>query len=385
MRKLSKFLGCILVLCSFNTWGQEQDRVITTAVPFLLVAADARAAGMGDQGVATPVDAFSQQWNPAKYVFSESEQGFGVTYTPYLSELVNDIFLGNLTYFNRINERSAFGASFKYFSLGNIEARETAEEIYPLILSPNEFTLDLSYSLRLSDEFSMAVAGRYLRSDLKLTPVDPDATAAGSFGVDIAAFYQSQQLTFANFDGRWRAGANISNIGPKIKYDEGGQENFIPTNFKIGTGFDFILDPSNRIGAYLEFNKLLVPTPKDFNGDGEINAEDNQEYNSIGAIEGIFTSFGDAPNGISEELKEVTWAIGAEYVYDDIFSLRTGYFNESEEKGSRKFFSFGAGFRHSIVDIDLSYLFSTSKVVSPLEGTLRFGLTFNFGEKYAVQ
>src|SRR5690606_6570359 len=148
----------------------------------------------------------------------------------------------------------------------------------------------------------MAVAGRYLRSDLKLTPVDPDATAAGSFGVDVAAFYQSDQLTFTNFDGRWRAGANFSNIGPKIKYDEGGQENFIPTNLKLGTGFDFILDPSNRIGAYIEFNKLLVPTPRDFNGDGEINAEDNQEYNSIGAIEGIFKSFGDAPDGFGEEL-----------------------------------------------------------------------------------
>src|SRR5690606_14047805 len=258
MKNYSLFLVCALLMCNFKIFAQEQDRVITTAVPFLLVAADARAAGMGGQGVATDADAFSQQWNPAKYVFAESQQGFGVTYTPYLSELVNDIFLGNLTYYNRISERSAFGVSFKYFSLGNIEARETADEILPLILSPNEFTFDLSYALRLSDHFSMAVAGRYLRSDLKLTPVDPDATAAGSFGVDVAAFYQSDQLTFTNFDGRWRAGANFSNIGPKIKYDEGGQENFIPTNLKLGTGFDFILDPSNRIGAYIEFNKLLV-------------------------------------------------------------------------------------------------------------------------------
>lgn len=382
MRKLSLFLVSALLLCSSKSLAQEQDRVITTAVPFLLVAADARGAGMGDQGVATSADAFSQQWNPAKYVFAENSQGFGVTYTPYLSELVNDIFLGNITYYNRISERSAFGASFKYFSLGNIEARDSPDDL-PLILSPNEFTLDLSYSLRLSDHFSMAVAGRYLRSDLKLAPVDPDATAAGSFGVDVAAFYQSEVMTFSNFDGRLRAGANISNVGPKIKYDEGGQENFIPTNLKLGTGFDFILDASNKIGAFVEFNKLLVPTPKDFNGDGRIDAEDNQEYNSIGAIEGIFTSFGDAPDGIAEEMKEVTWALGAEYTYEDVFSLRTGYFNESEEKGSRKFFAFGAGFRYTMVNIDISYLFSTSKVVSPLEGTLRFGLTFNFGEKYA--
>lgn len=361
--------------------AQEQNRVITTAVPFLLVAADARAAGMGDQGVATPVDAFSQQWNPAKYVFAPSEHGFGVTYTPYLSELVNDIFLGNITYYNRLNERSAFAASFKYFSLGNIEAREFPDDL-PLILSPNEFTFDLSYSLRLSENFSMAVAGRYLRSDLKLAPVDPDATAAGSFGVDVAAFYQSNLIFFDSFDGQWRAGANVSNIGPKIKYDEGGQENFIPTNLKLGGGFDFILDASNKIGTYLEFNKLLVPTPQDFNDDGKIESEDNREYNDIGAIEGIFTSFGDAPDGFSEELKEVTWALGAEYVYEDAFSLRTGYFNESEEKGSRRFFSFGAGFKYTMVNIDVSYLFSTSDVVSPLEGTLRFGLTFNFGAQY---
>lgn len=382
MKKLSLFLISAVLLSNVKALAQEeQDRVITTAVPFLLIAADARAAGMGDQGVATSVDAFSQQWNPAKYVFAESQQGFGVTYTPYLSELVNDIFLGNITYYNRINERSAFGASFKYFSLGNIEARDTPEDL-PLILSPNEFTLDLSYALKLSDHFSMSVAGRYLRSDLKLAPVDPDATAASTFGVDVAAFYRSSPIDFTKFDGRWRAGVNISNIGPKIKYDEGGQENFIPTNLKLGGGFDFILDQSNTLGAYLEFNKLLVPTPQDFDNDGDIDAEDNQEYNSIGAVEGIFKSFGDAPDGFSEELKEVTYAVGAEYVYQDIFSMRTGYFHESPEKGSREFISFGAGFRYTVVNIDISYLFSTSEVVSPLEGTLRFGLTFNFGREY---
>lgn len=382
MKKLSLFLISVVLLSNAKALAQEeQDRVITTAVPFLLIAADARAAGMGDQGVATRVDAFSQQWNPAKYVFAESQQGFGVTYTPYLSELVNDIFLGNITYYNRINERSAFGASFKYFSMGNIEARETPEDL-PLILSPNEFTLDLSYALKLSDHFSMSVAGRYLRSDLKLAPVDPDATAASTFGVDVAAFYRSQAIDFTKFDGRWRAGLNISNIGPKIKYDEGGQENFIPTNLKLGGGFDFILDQSNTIGTYLEFNKLLVPTPQDFDNDGDIDAEDNQEYNSIGAVEGIFRSFGDAPDGFNEELKEITYAVGAEYVYEDIFSMRTGYFHESPEKGSREFISFGAGFRYSVVNIDISYLFSTSEVVSPLEGTLRFGLTFNFGREY---
>lgn len=379
MRQFSLVLLALGLLV--NTKTLAQDRVITTGVPFLMVAADARAAGLGDQGVATPVDAFSQQWNPAKYAFAERGQGFGVSYTPYLSELVNDIFLGNVTYYNRINDRSAVGASFKYFSLGSIEGRDTPEE-QPYELLPNELTLDVSYSLRLSRHFSMAVAGRYLRSDMKLAAIDMDATPASSFGVDVAAFFQSARIDYGRFDGRWRAGANISNIGPKIRYAEDGDEHFIPTNFKIGGGFDFIMDASNKIGTYLEFNKFLVPTPRDFNGDGRIDSEDNREYNDIGAIEGIFTSWGDAPDGLSEELKEVTWALGAEYMYKDVFALRTGYFHESEEKGSRKFVSFGAGFKYNPVVIDISYLFSTSDVVSPLEGTLRFGLTFNFGDRY---
>lgn len=359
---------------------EERDRVITTAVPFLIIAADARAAGLGDQGIATSPDAFSQQWNPAKYAFITTKQGVGVSYTPYLSNIVNDIFLGNLTYFNRLDERSAVAASLRYFSLGSIETQGGFEEM-PLLLSPNEMTLDLSYALRLSENFSMAVAGRYLRSDLKLAVNNEDATAAATFGVDVAAYYQSESFVFENFDGRIRAGANISNIGPKLKYDEVGQENFIPTNFKIGSGFDFIFDMDNRLGTYIEFNKLLVPTPQDFNGDGVINREDEERYNNIGSIQGIFRSFGDAPGGFGEEMREITWALGAEYVFREAFSLRTGYFNESDTKGSRKFLALGAGFRYAPVLIDISYLFSTSDVVSPLEGTLRFGLTFNFGEQ----
>lgn len=383
MRKITFLILGVALLSNFKVFSQgERDRVITTAVPFLLIAADARAAGMGDQGVATSADAFSQQWNPAKYAFINSQQGVGVSYTPYLSNIVNDIFLGNVTYFNRLDERSAVAASLRYFSLGSIEARGGFEEL-PLLLSPNEMTLDLSYALRLHDNFSMAVAGRYLRSDLKLAVNSEDATAASTFGVDVAAFYQSGAIFFQNFDGRFRAGANISNIGPKIKYDEVGQENFIPTNLKTGVGFDFIFDVDNRLGTYVEFNKLLVPTPQDFNNDGVIDREDEQVYNNIGSIQGIFKSFGDAPGGFSEEMREITWALGAEYVYQDAFSLRTGYFNESDTKGSRKFLAFGAGFKYAPVIIDISYLFSTSRVVSPLEGTLRFGLTFNFGERYA--
>lgn len=382
MKKITiLFLGLTLLSNTLVFSQEERDRVITTAVPFLLIAADARAAGMGDQGVATSSDAFSQQWNPAKYAFIESQQGIGVSYTPYLSNIVNDIFLGNLTYFNRLDDRSAVAASLRYFSLGSIETQGGFEE-QPLLLSPNEMTFDVSYSLRLADNLSMAVAGRYLRSDLKLAVNSEDATAASTFGVDIAAFYQSENIFFKSFDGRIRAGANISNIGPKLKYDEVGQENFIPTNLKTGAGFDFIFDPSNRLGTYIEFNKLLVPTPKDFDNDGDIDVEDEEEYNNIGSIEGIFKSFGDAPDGFAEEMREVTWAFGAEYVFQDQFSLRSGYFHESDTKGSRQFVAVGAGFKYDPVVIDVSYLFSTSDVVSPLEGTLRFGLVFNFGENF---
>lgn len=385
MKKI--FIPILLVLVSIKATAQESNRVITTGVPFLLIAADARSGGMGDIGVATSSDAFSQQWNPAKYVFAVSKQGVGITYTPYLSNLVNDIFLGNLTYYNRINERSAVAASFRYFSLGDIELRDTFDQ-EPLIQSPNEFTFDVSYALRLSDRFSMAVAGRYLRSDLKIQASNEDASAAGSFAVDVAGYYQSEEIGYNDFDGRWRAGFNVSNVGPKIKYDEVGQENFLPTNLGVGAGFDFILDQYNKVGVNAEFNKLLVPTPPDLdlNGDGEITQEEQseaiQDYQDISFFSGIFKSFGDAPDGFSEELKEFTWALGAEYWYQDVFAFRTGYFNESDEKGSRKFLSLGAGFRYTAINIDISYLFSTSKVRSPLEGTLRFGLTFNFGDEY---
>lgn len=381
---MKKIFALFLISFLFvNVYGQDEvpPQPITTGVPFLLIAADARAGGMGDIGVASSADAFSQQWNPAKYAFAIAKQGVGVTYTPYLSNLVNDIFLGNLTYYNRLNERSAVAGSFRYFSLGDIELRETIDQ-EPLVQSPNEFTFDLSYALRLSDRFSMAVAGRYLRSDLKIQASNEDATAASSFAVDVAGYYQSEEIAMSDFNGRWRAGFNISNVGPKIKYDEVGQENFLPTKLGIGGGFDFILDEYNKIATNVEFNKLLVPTPQDFDGDGDIDAEDADEYNSISFISGMFKSFGDAPGGFSEEISEITWALGAEYWYQDVFAFRTGYFNESEDKGSRKFLSLGAGFKYTSINIDLSYLFSTSKVRSPLEGTLRFGLTFSFGDEY---
>ncbi|MDP2688424.1 MAG: type IX secretion system outer membrane channel protein PorV [Aequorivita sp.] len=379
MKKL--FIPILLGLVAFKSTAQGiDDRVITTGVPFILIAADPRAAGMGDIGVVTSADAFSQQWNPAKYAFALSKQGFGFTYTPYLSKLVNDIFLGNLTYYNRLSERSAVGASFRYFKLGEIEARETAEQL-PLILSPNELTFDVSYSLRLSERFAMAVAGRYLRSDLKLQVDDADASAAGSFAVDIAGYYQSEEIPYNDFDGRWRLGFNISNIGPKIKYDNSASsESNLPTNLALGGGFDFILDEYNKVGVSAQVNKLLVPTPSDSNNDGVISNQD--DYYNETFVSGMFSSFGDAPDGFSEEMKEFTWALGTEYWYQDVFALRGGYFNESEDKGGRKFASFGAGFKYTAINIDISYLFGFGKVVTPLDGTLRFGLTFTFGDTY---
>ena len=382
MKKITFLLIAAVLFADLSISAQENtgDRVITTAVPFLLVAADARAAGLGDQGVATSPDVFSQQWNPAKYAFATRENGVAVSYTPYLSEIVNDIFLGSLNYYHKLNDRSAVASSLRYFSLGSIETREVFEQM-PILVNPNELTFDVSYSLKLSENIAMAVAGRYLRSDLGLQDSE-DLGAASTFGVDIAAYYESDQLTFSGFDGQWKLGANIANIGPKMKYDDAGQENFIPTNLKLGGGFDFIFDIDNRLGTYVEFNKLLVPTPQDFNGDGRITAEDDLQYNETGSIAGIFKSFGDAPDGFSEEIKEVTLALGAEYWYQEKFALRAGYFNESDQKGFRKFFALGAGFAYESVIIDASYLFSTSTVPSPLEGTLRFGLSFNFGDNY---
>jgi len=388
MKKIILSISCILGL----SYVHAQERVITTGVPFLMVSADARAAGMADLGVATSADAFSQQWNPAKYAFSTDKQGFSVSYTPYLTDLANDISLGQLTYYDKISERSAFAGSVRYFGFGDIELRQTGEpdENFPTV-SPNEFAIDGSYSLKLSEKFSMAVAGRYIHSNLKIASDNNDATSASSFAIDVAGFYQSEEIAYNEFNGRWRAGFNIQNLGPKISYDNDQiSTNFIPANLKIGTGFDFILDDYNKVAVNLEFNKLLVPTPQnpDLNGDGTITDEErnqnNEDYRSIGWVSGVFKSFGDAPDGLSEEVKEVTYAVGAEYLYQDSFAMRLGYFNESELKGARKYFSLGAGFKYNVVKVDVSYLFSASKVKNPLENTLRFSLTFNFGDKYEV-
>lgn len=384
---MKKIALIILIITTFKT--QAQDRVITTGVPFLLIAADARSAGMADMGVATSPDAFSQQYNPAKYAFATSEMGGSVSYTPYLTDIANDISLGQLTYYYRMNERSAFATSLRYFGLGDIELRQSFDDT-PRTVSPNELALDGSYSLKLSERFAMAIGGRFIRSNLKIPDGTTDASAASTFAFDVAAYYQSEEEAYTDFNGRWRAGFNLQNLGPKIKYDNDvTNTNFIPSNLRLGAGFDFIFDEYNKVALTGEVTKLLVPTPPeitDVNGDGVIDSEDSSQlysdYQKIGWVSGIFKSFGDAPDGLSEELKEFTWALGAEYSYQDSFALRLGYFNESVEKGARKYLTLGAGFKYQIVKVDLSYLFSASKVKNPLENTLRFSLTFNFGDEY---
>lgn len=392
-----KKIFLLILLAASSQIIKAQDRVITTGVPFLLVAADARAAGMADQGVATSADAYSQQWNPAKYAFALDKQGFSISYTPYLTQLVNDISLGQVNYYNRISERSAVAGSLRYFSLGEIELRQNFDDPANVV-KPNELALDGSYSLKLSDHFSMAVGGRYIRSNLKIADVNTDAVPGSSFAVDVAGFFQSEEIAFNDFNGRYRLGFNFQNMGPKISYDNTKNDissNFLPANMRLGGGFDFILDEYNKVALNVEFAKLMVPTPQDpvfidLNGDGVIDASEeatarainNDNYKKINWVSGMFKSFGDAPGGLSEELKEFTYSVGTEYSYQDSFAMRLGYFHESPMKGARKFFSLGAGFKYNVVKVDVSYLFSASKIKNPLENTLRFSLTFNFGDKY---
>ena len=373
-----KLLLFVFLLSIFNNYSQER-RVITTAVPFLMVSSDARASGIGEQGVATSVDNFSQHWNPSKYIFSENSSGIAFSYTPYLSKLVNDIFLANMSYYNKINERSSWSASLKYFSLGDIDILQNPLDI-PIIENPNEFTLDASYSLKLSESFAMGVSGRFLMSDVKLQTLDSETEAATSVAVDISGYYQSDVKSYNNFDGILRAGFNISNIGPKMKYSKvsGGSESYIPTNLRLGSGFEFLFDSNNSLALTVEINKLLVPSPSEevLNSNGEIVAYRQPD---VGFLQGMFKSFGDAPDGMAEEIKELTYSLGLEYAFNKSFFIRSGYFSEHELKGSRKFVTIGTGFKTDRdLNIDLSYLISTSDVISPLENTIRLSLGFNF-------
>jgi len=393
MRKISILSFCVIL--GQGVYAQQviplpdlYNPAITTGVPFLLINADARSAGMGDMGVATSPDAFSQQHNAAKYAFSEKQQGFAISYTPYMASIASDISLAQLNYFNKVNERSAIAASFRYFGMGDIELRETFDAI-PVTVSPSELAFDVSYSMKLGDRISGAVTGRFINSNLKI-PSSNESGSASAIAVDVSAYYVSDIMQNTGFDGRFRAGIAIQNIGPKIKYtDDEFSENFLPTNLRLGAGYDFILDQYNKISAYGEVTKLMVPSHQyptfvDTNNSGDRDSNEpinwhTNEYRQKGWASGMFSSFGDAPGGFSEEMKEFTWSLGGEYMYQDSFAFRLGYFHESEMKGNRQYATLGAGFKYNIVTIDVSYLFATSKVQNPLENTLRFSLTFNFG------
>ncbi|MCD0466053.1 type IX secretion system outer membrane channel protein PorV [Flavobacterium sp. ENC] len=370
MKKI--FLLFSLLLGVGNLIAQGQNKVITTGVPFLQVSADARASGIGDMGVATSADVYSQQWNAAKYPFSENKFGIGLSYTPYLSSLSHDTGLLNLNFFNKINERSSYAFSLRYFGLGETVFKQNEEE-QGQIMKPNELAFDGSYSLKLSEKFAMSVTGRYIHSNLQIQEANPDARASSSFAVDIAGFYQTPEMAFNRFNGIWRGGFNVSNLGPKLKYNgDTASESFLPANLKLGGGFDFIFNQDHTLATSVEFNKLLVPSPQD--------NQTNAEYQKAGFVKGAFNSFTDAPGGFSEEVKEVTWAVGFEYLYQKSFALRTGYFHESSEKGNRKYFTLGSGFQYKKVKFDFSYLSSASKHNTALNNVLRFSLSFAIGD-----
>jgi len=346
-------------------------------MPSLSIAPDARAGGMGDIGAATTPDVNSQFWNPAKYVFMESDAGFSISYTPWLRKLVSDIDLAYVSGYWKLDKQQAFSASLRYFSLGNIDIVDI-QGTFMQSAHPNELAVDLGYSRLLSDKFSVAVALRYIRSDLNNginlaggTEMVPGSAVAG----DVAAFFKTP-IALPSVDATLNLGLNISNIGSKISYDKNTSSNFIPTNLRLGGSFDYPMDKFNKISVSLDLNKLLVPTQ---------NSMTAKEYSDLSPLTGIFKSFSDAPGGFKEELREVMWSLGAEYAYNNQFFVRGGYFNESQYKGNRKYFTAGAGFKLNIFQLDAAYIMSTAQS-NPLDQTLRFSLSFDlFGLKNLIK
>jgi hypothetical protein len=373
-----------MLLFSVLSTAQQQPNPVLTGAPFLRVSPDARAGALGDMGAATSADAFSQFWNPAKYNFSKSYSGVAVSYTPYMSSITDDVFLLNASFYTFLgqDERSTLSASLYYFNIGEIDLTELVgtQIVNTGIAKPNEFAFDVAYGLRLTDTYSMAVTGRFIRSDLFNNIDDGTVQPANTFAVDVSGFYQSPRHSWSNFEGRARAGFNISNIGPKLDYSN-SEDNaaYLPTNLRVGAGYDFILDEYNTVAFTMEANKLLVPTPQ-----YEVDADGNEIAGSRyipnkGVVEGMFSSFGDAPGGFAEEMKEFTWGASLEYSYNDVLFVRSGYFHESELKGDRQHLTLGAGLKYNAFGLDFSYLIPTSKTNNALENTLRFALTWEFG------
>lgn len=352
--------------------------VVTTAVPFLSISPDSRAAGMGDAGVATSPDVNSQHWNPAKYAFMESDMGVALSYSPWLRALVNDINLAYLAGYKRLDDYQTISASLRYFSLGDIVFTDDQNQ-YMGQQNPNEFAIDLGYTRLLSDYFAGSVAVRYIRSDLTGGQLinNVESHAGNSYAADVA-FYYRNEFSVRRRDNVFAAGINIQNIGAKISYTDGEVKDFIPTNMKLGVSYTTELDDYNTFTFALDANKLLVPTPPrdtttydtgDVIYPGGINSDKS-------VVAGIFSSFSDAPGGMKEELQEINLAAGVEYWYNKQFALRAGYFYENENKGNRKFMTVGAGLRLNVFALDFSYLIPTVRN-HPLENTLRFTLSFD--------
>lgn len=371
--------------------GQGLDyNVISTAVPFMMIAPDARSAGMGDIGVSTSPDVYSMHWNPAKYAFIEDDLSVGLAYSPWLRKLVPDMNIAYLAVSKRMSEKSTIAGSLKYFSLGEINFRGPGNEDMGTY-SPNEFAVDLCYSRKLGDYLSAAVAGRFIYSHLT-QGVTNYSRAAWSVAADVSVYYQ-RPVYFSSIDGDFSWGVSISNMGSKMSYtNANSRTDFVPTNLRLGPSLKLNIDEYNSIALSIDINKLLVPTPPIYKVDstGQI-VMDGDKYviekgmdPNVSMIQGMFHSFYDAPGGFSEELKEFTWSIGAEYWYNKVFAVRAGYFHESQMKGDRKYLTFGAGLRYNVLAIDVSYLVpmnnKANSGTNPLEGTLRFNLAFNINK-----
>lgn len=378
MKNKALTLGIILLFSIFVSpaWAQDDDpyNVIQTAVPFLTIAPDSRAGALGDAGVATSPDLFSMHWNPAKYAFIDGNGGFGMSYSPWLRALVPDINLAYLSGYYRVDSRQVLAASLMYSSLGEIQFTDDYGN-YQRNYNPNEFSVDVAYSRLFSEHWSGGVAMRFIYSNITggMTVGTTETKAGIAFAADASAYY-TNKLKLGSRDGNIAAGINLSNIGSKMSYTTDVDPDFIPMNMRLGTTFSINLDRYNAIGFSLDVNKLLVPTPPVY--DEESNIIDGKDPN-VSVPVAIFQSFYDAPGGFSEEMKEFSQSFGIEYWYNQQFALRTGYFNEAQSKGNKKYFTVGAGFRLSIFSLDFSYLVPITQN-NPLARTLRFSLGFEF-------
>ena len=376
-------LVCTLAISAATAWADDKKEIfnpVRSSVTSQTIAPDARSAGLGDVGAATDADVYSQFWNPAKYPFAISRAGVGLSYTPWLRQLVNDIGLAYMSGYYRIGDYAAISAGIRYFSLGEVSTYDGSggsSSAPTLTIRPYEMSADVAYSLMLSEKFSIAAGVRWIYSDLTYSYTD-NTTPGSAFAADLGMYYQNY-VNIGQRECQLGIGMNISNIGSKITMGEDANSEFIPTNLRFGASLMIPIDEYNRFTIAADANKLLVPTYPHQN-EGE-STEDYQrrvqkDYYDVSSIGGIFKSFGDAPGGFKEELEEINLSVGAEYVYHDQFSVRAGYHHESANKGNRKYFTVGAGFKMSAFTLDAGYVIATAKS-NPLDQTMRFSLTFD--------